>query len=163
MNLRSRSIAPPISSDWAMSPAAAERRRCRGPGCRCARRAWRRAARSRRAGRSSVRDHPGAQRVVDVVVDVGDAVDDPDDPALERRGLAGPVWLRMPSRTGSVRFRPAPSRSSVVDHAQRVLVVLELAAEALPAGAVERRPRRCGRTAGGRGRGRARSPRSGPR
>ena len=27
-------------------------------------------------------------------------------------GLVGPVWLRMPSRTGAVRFRPTPSRSS---------------------------------------------------
>ena len=32
-------------------------------------------------------EDPEAHRVVDVVVDVGDAVDDPDDLALERRGL----------------------------------------------------------------------------
>ena len=36
------------------------------------------------------REDPVADRVVDVVVDVGDAVDDPDDLALERLGLLGP-------------------------------------------------------------------------
>ena len=76
-----------------------------------------------RAGRAEDRDlrrgqvargeHAGAQRVVDVVVDVGDAVDEPHDLALERRRLARRrVWRRMPSRTGSVRLRPRPSRSS---------------------------------------------------
>ena len=47
-------------------------------------------------------EHAGAQRVVDVVVDVGDAVDEPHDPALERRRQ-----LRARCGAGS---RRAPAR-----------------------------------------------------
>ena len=43
----------------------------------------------------------------------------------------------MPSRTCSVRFRPAPSRSRLLDHAQRVLVVAKARPEALFQAAVE--------------------------
>ena len=39
------------------------------------------------AGRSLGPQDPGPQRVVDVVVDVGDAVDQLDDPPLQRRRL----------------------------------------------------------------------------
>ena len=77
----------------------------------------RRARRSPRAGRSAGAQHAGAQRVVDVVVDVGDPVDQPDDLPLERRRLAGaagvpqdPVAHRR--RSGSAapaRRRPAAS------------------------------------------------------
>ena len=81
--------------------------------------------------------HAGAQRVVDVVVDVGDAVDEPHDPPLERarqRRAAGVA--RIPSRTSSVRFSPAVALEHV-DDAQRVLVVAEAAAEALAQAGVE--------------------------
>ena len=103
------------------------------------------------------RDHAGAQRVVDVVVDVGDPVDEPDDLALERRRLAragGVAQDPVAHRLGEVE----PPRAHV-DDAQRVLVVTEAAAEARRARSGRAPPRRCGRTAGGRGRARARSPR----
>ena len=43
------------------------------------------------AGRSAGPQDPGPQGVVDVVVDVGDAVDQLDDPALQRRRLGRAV------------------------------------------------------------------------
>ena len=46
-------------------------------------------------------------------------------------------WRAIPSRTCSVRFSPAPSRSRVLDHPQRVLVVAKAPAEALSQAAVE--------------------------
>ena len=57
-------------------------------------------------------EHAGADRVVDVVVDVRDAIDDAHDLALERLRLDRAVCLRMPSRTSHVRLSPRPSRSS---------------------------------------------------
>ena len=80
------------------------------------------------------RDHAGPQRVVDVVVDVGDPVDEPHDPALERRRLAraaGVAQDAVAHRRGQVE--PLDH----VDDAQRVLVVAEAAAEARAPGAVE--------------------------
>ena len=107
------------------------------------------------AGQVAGGDHAGAQRVVDVVVDVRDPVDEPDDLALERR--------RLP-RAAGVAEDPVAHRRGEVE-------VLESrrrrAASARCAGSRGRsargrrgraRPRRCARTAGGRGRGRARSP-----
>ena len=78
--------------------------------------------------------HARSHRVVDVVVDVRDAVHEPDDLALERRGLAGAAGVAQDAvahRLGQVE------RLEDVDHAQRVLVVAEAAAEALAAGAIE--------------------------
>ena len=49
-----------------------------------------------------------------------------------------PVWLRMPSRTCSVRLRPRAVALEHVDDPQRVLVVLEAAAAALAQRRVER-------------------------
>ena len=46
-------------------------------------------------------------------------------------------WRAIPSRTCSVRFSPAPSRSRLLDDPQRVLVVAKVAAEALFQAAVE--------------------------
>ena len=68
------------------------------------------------AGRSSEREHAGAHRVVDVVVDVGDPVDQPDDLALERRRLARARWSgagsrRAPARSGSARSSTSTTRS----------------------------------------------------
>ena len=85
-------------------------------------------------GRSLGREHARAQRVVDVVVDVGDPVDQPDDLALERRRLAraaGVAQDAVAHRLGQVQALEH------VDHPQRVLVVAEAAPEALAPAAVE--------------------------
>ena len=88
MKSRSSVIAPPTTVPWTMSPAAAE----------CSTRSWTRV--SIRRGPVSPRiaigalgqlgggDHAGTHRIVDVVVDVGDAVDEADDLALEGGGLS---------------------------------------------------------------------------
>ena len=63
--------------------------------------------------------HAGPDGVVDVVVDVGDPVDEPHDPALQRGGRLGPGVAQdaVTDRPGEVQpLEP-------VDHAQRVLVV----------------------------------------
>ena len=85
MKARSESIAAPISSLWTMSPAAArgldevvhEPVDALG------------AARAEHldlvARQVALGEDPVADRVVDVVVDVRDAVDDADDLPLERR------------------------------------------------------------------------------
>ena len=85
-------------------------------------------------GRSSGASTPARTRVVDVVVDVGDPVHQPDDLALERGGLAraaGVAQDAVAHRLGQVQALEH------VDHPQRVLVVAEAAAEALAPGAVE--------------------------
>ena len=83
------------------------------------------------AGQVALGDDPGADGVVDVVVDVGDAVDEPDDPALERRRLqrAGVVEDPVPHLLGQVEAGAAPLE--VLDQPQRVLVVAEAGAAAL--------------------------------
>ena len=78
----------------------------------------------------------GAQGVVDVVVDVGDAVDQLHDPPLERRRLAraGVVEDAVADRLGQVEAGAVALEH--VDDPQRVLVVLEAArrsARAAPA------------------------------
>ena len=86
------------------------------------------------AGRSASAQHAGAHGVVDVVVDVGDAVDEADDLALERRGLPRPARVAqdpVAHRVGEVEALEH------VDDPQRVLVVAEAAAEALARAAVE--------------------------
>ena len=66
-------------------------------------------SRSSRGSRSRVREvvlgeKPVAHGVVDVVVDVGDAVDEADDLPLERPGSRSPVCVRMPSQVSCVRL-----------------------------------------------------------
>ena len=117
-----------------MSPAASE----------CSTRSWtRRSIRREPVSpehgdllRRQVRDlqHARAHRVVDVVVDVGDAVDQADDLALQRRRLARPA--RVPQDPVAHR-RGQVQPLQLVDHPQRVLVVAEPAAEALARAAVE--------------------------
>ena len=81
---------------------------------------------------------PRAHRIVDVVVDVGHPVDHPHDPPLQRLGSRARLeWRAMPSRTCSVRFSPGPSRSRLLDHPQRVLIVAKALPEALSQALVE--------------------------
>ena len=77
---------------------------------------------------------PGADRVVDVVVDVRDPVDEAHDPALERDRVAGPARV---AQDAVAHRRREVEVLEHVDHAQRVLVVAEAAAEALAARTVE--------------------------
>ena len=81
---------------------------------------------------------PRPQRVVDVVVDVGDAVDQLDDPALQRRRLvrAGVVENAVADLLGQVEAATVALQH--LDHPQRVLVVLEASAAALAQSGVER-------------------------
>ena len=120
------------------------------------------ARRSRRAraissaGRSPSLEQPVADRVVDVVVDVGDAIDDADDLALVRLGLA----------LAGVREDPVAHLVGQVQplgDPQRLLVVAEAARRNAPAAPRRAPPRRRARTACGPCRGRARSPRRDPR
>ena len=111
MNVRSSSIAAPASSPWTMSPASLgvldevvhERVDALRAGVA--------EHGDRLGGQLRLAQHAGAHRVVDVVVDVGDAVDEPHDRALERAAACGarPEWQRMPSRTSSRQVQPAPS------------------------------------------------------
>ena len=82
-------------------------------------------------------EHAGAQCVVDVVVDVRDAVDELDDAALERLRRDGPgvVEDAVAHLVGEVEA--AAVALEHVDDAQRVLVVAEAAVEALAQRAVE--------------------------
>ena len=78
-------------------------------------------------------EDPGAQRVVDVVVDVGDPVDEPDDLALEGGRLAGAARVAqdaVPHRRREIEL---------FDHPEELLVVPEPAPEALAAAGVEHR------------------------
>ena len=81
--------------------------------------------RSRPRGSSVVGQHPGAQRVVDVVVDVGDAVDEPDDPPLERRRQIGPGVAQDAVAHLLGQVEPAAVALEPLDDPQRVLVVAE--------------------------------------
>ena len=87
MNARSDSIASPISSLWRIVARLLRRvdEIVHEPvdplGARGAEQL------DLRAGQVGVREDPVADRVVDVVVDVGDAVDDADDLPLERLRL----------------------------------------------------------------------------
>ena len=82
---------------------------------------------------------PGPQGVVDVVVDVGDAVDQLDDPALQRRRLvgAGVVEDAVADLLGQVEADAVALEH--LDHPQRVLVVLEADPAALAQRRVESR------------------------
>ena len=163
MNLRSRSIA--AADLLALGDVAAPRARSRRG--RDERVDPRRAGRPEQldllSGQVALGEDPGPQGVVDVVVDVGDAVDEAHDPALERGRLAraGVVEDPVADRLGEVE--PAAVALERVDDPQRVLVVPEARSRCARAAPGRAPPRRCARTADGRGRGRARSPRSGPR
>ena len=72
-------------------------------------------------------EQPRPQRVVDVVVDVRDAVDEADDLALERLGLVGPRVVEDPVARLGREVEPAPVALQELDDAQRLLVVAEAA------------------------------------
>ena len=89
------------------------------------------------SGSSAAVQHAGAQRVVDVVVDVGDAVDDPHDPPLERRRHRRAAGVAEDAvADGLVEVQPRVELEHV-DDAQRVLVVAKAGAEALAQAVVE--------------------------
>ncbi len=131
-------MAPPISSLCAMSPASADvsTRSCTSVSIR--REPVAPSTASSSAGRSPRIENPGADRVVDVVVDVRDAVDDADDLPLERLGLVGPRVLEDPVAHLPGEVQPAAVALEPLDHAERVLVVPEAAAAALAQQLVER-------------------------
>src|SRR5690349_10673147 len=80
----------------------------------------------------------GADRVVDVVVDVRDAVDDADDLALERLRLDVAGVLEDAVAYLPREVEAAPVALEMLDDAQRVLVVAESAPTALAQQLVER-------------------------
>jgi len=83
-------------------------------------------------------DYAGPEGVVDVVVDVRDAVQQPDDLAFERRrlrGAAGVVEDSIPDRVAEVETRSVALEP--VDDPQRVLVMAKRASEALGQTAIE--------------------------
>src|ERR1035441_3057360 len=126
MNARSCDIASPISAPWTMSPAACEGERTGVPQDRD------RLARQVRGG-----DHAGPHRIVDVVIDVGDAVHQADDLALQRRRLRGaPGVADDPVAHRHRQIQAQPLALQRVDDAQRVLVVAEGRSEALPQAAI---------------------------
>ena len=71
-----------------------------------------------------------ADRVVDVVVDVRDAVDDPNDPPLERLGLVLAGVLEDP-------VAHLPGQVQLLGDAERLLVVAKATPESLPHALVE--------------------------
>ena len=74
-------------------------------------------------------EHSGAHSVVDVVIDVRDAVDDPDDLPLERGGFRRARVVEDSVADLVRQVEPAAVALDVVDDAQRVLVVAKPAAE----------------------------------
>jgi hypothetical protein len=82
------------------------------------------------------RDHARAQGVVDVVVDVGDAIDEAHDRALQRRRLGGAA--RMADDPVADRFVEVEALDHV-DDPQRVLEVAKARAEALAQAGVQGR------------------------
>ena len=138
MNLRNRSIAPPTSLLCTMSPASAELLDdVAHKGVDALRAGW--AEQVDLLGREVLTpEDPRPQRVVDVVIDVGDAVDELDDPALQRGRLvaAGVVDDPVPHLVREVEAVAVALES--VDDAQGVDVVLEAPATAVPQCGVER-------------------------
>src|SRR5207245_3598969 len=89
-------------------------------------------------GKLLLAQQAGADRVVDVVIDVGDAVDDAHDAPLERRGRARAA--RVPDdavANGIAEVEPGAVSLEVLDDAQRMLVVAEVASEARFEAAIE--------------------------
>ncbi len=124
-------MAPPISSLWAMPPSRAEvstrsrtsvsiRLRARGP-----------EHLDLVAREVGVDEEAVADRVVDVVVDVGDPVDDAHDPALERLGI-------LRARMGEDPVAHLVGEVELLGDPQRLLVVAEASSEALGERLVER-------------------------
>jgi len=92
----------------------------------------------RLAGQLTLAQQTRAQRVIDVVVDVGDAVDQPHDAPLQRAGRIGAPGVAgdpVPDLLGQVQSGPVALQ--LIDDAQRMLVVAKPAAEALAQAAVE--------------------------
>jgi hypothetical protein len=83
-------------------------------------------------------EHPGPHGVVDVVVDVRDPVDEPDDLALERVRLVRPRVVEDPVADLGGQVEPAALALEHVDDPERVLVVAEVPPEALLQSVVER-------------------------
>ena len=81
---------------------------------------------------------PGPDRVVDVVVDVRDAVDDAHDLAFQRLRLDRAGVLEDPVAHLPRQVEPAPVALEALDDAQRVLVVPEAGAATLTDDLVER-------------------------
>jgi hypothetical protein len=71
------------------------------------------------------REDAEAHRVVDVVVDVRDAVDDPDDPSFKRRRLAR-------ARVGEDAVANLVGQVELLGDPQRLLVVVKAPSEPLP-------------------------------
>ncbi len=86
----------------------------------------------RRGGQVGLVQHAGAHRIVDVVVDVGDAVDDPHDAAFERaRHRRASGVADDPVAHVVVEIEADAVALEDVDDPQRVLIVAEGAVEAL--------------------------------
>src|SRR5947209_16320556 len=79
----------------------------------------------------------GAQGIVDVVVDVGDPVDEADDPALERPRRTGPGVIDDAVANGLAEVEAAPVALEAVDDPQRMLVVAKAHAVPVLEAAVE--------------------------
>ena len=96
--------------------------------------------RDRPGGQLVLAQHARAHRVVDVVVDVGDAVDEAHDPTLERaRQRRAARVADDPVAHVVAQVEPRALALEHVDDAQRVLEVAEAAAEALGQARVEHR------------------------
>ena len=102
----------------------------------------------RRAGRAEQLDlgvrqivlveDAGPYGVVDVVVDVGDPVDQPHDPPLERRRLRRPGVIEDPVANRLGQVEPVAVALELVDDAQRVPVVLKAVGTVVAQRLVER-------------------------
>ena len=112
----------------------------------------------RTLGKVARGEDAGAHGIVDVVVHVAEAVDQADDLALHGRRAAGAGVVQDAVAHLGRQIQPAAVALEHLDHAHRVLVVVELGS-VRPAANGRAPPRPCGQTADGRGRGRARSPR----
>jgi hypothetical protein len=126
MNFRSSSIACPISSLWTMSPAF------RDSSTMSRARVSIRLAPVDPSSREIVRaDDPRPQRVVQVVVDVRDPIDEPHHPALERQGLLRPRVVEDPVAHRLRKVEPPPVALQYVHHPKGLTVVPEAPSGAL--------------------------------
>ena len=83
-------------------------------------------------------EHSGADGIVDVVVDVRDAIDEADDLPLVRVRLVRARVVEDPVANLGRQVEPAPVALEHLHHTQRVLVVPEVPAESLLQQRVER-------------------------
>ena len=113
MNFRSRSIAPPTSSLCAMSPSARDRSTmsCTSGSIRCAPGLARAARSPRPAGPPREMIPARSASSMSWLMYATRSTIRTTRPSSVA-GFSGPVWLRIPSRTCSVRLSPRPSRSS---------------------------------------------------